>query len=291
MKGWLEWLKSNVTMTGIIAVLAFLVAFTALAILLKFIMESFSLSTHGLSVLALGGVIALLGALLIFTTLINLVGLSNRDQALGLPEGSVRALLALALLGLFAILVSSVLNPESEVKTFSGLRQEDVTAFVQHNPDARDIVQTPEANSQPPTFKLTFSSAQRQDDFAKQMLTLVGTLMTAVISFYFGATTVRPTDDSTRRPLTSVATPQVSPNAARPNIPSDFTVTGSGLSGVTQVEAVGPPGTSRVTATNLNVVNDNQITFRLELPAGKWTASIRSGTAAPVNATPEIDVI
>jgi hypothetical protein len=287
MKGWQDWVITNVTGAGI----AFVVVLSLLGVFLWAIINSFSGGVFSLSLLALGGVIALLGALLLFTTLIKLLDLQSRDQALGLPEGSVRALLALALLGLFAILVSSVLNLKPEVKTYAGLRQEDVTALIQHNPDARDIVQTSEAGSQPPTFKVTFSSAQRQDDFAKQMLTLVGTLMTAVISFYFGATTVRTTDDSTRRPLTSVATPQVSPNTARPNTPSDFTVTGRGLSAVTQVEAVGPPGTSPVTATNLNVVNDNQVTFRLELPAGKWTARIRSGTAAPVNATPEIDVI
>jgi hypothetical protein len=162
----------------------------------------------------------------------------------------------------------------------------------QYNPDARDIVQTQEGDSQPPTFHVEFYSAQRQgqDDFAKQMLTLVGTLMTAVISFYFGATTLRPIDDSTRRPLANAVTPRVSPNTARPNTPSDFTITGSGLAGVTQIEAVGPPGTSPVTATNVNVVNDNQVTFRLDLPAGKWTVRIISGTTAPVNATPEIDV-
>jgi hypothetical protein len=109
----------------------------------------------------------LLGALLVFTTLVNAIGLSSRNQALGLPEGSVRALLALALLGLFAILVSSVLNLKPERRTYSGLREGDVTALIQHNPDARDIVQRQEGDSQPPTFQVEFYSAQRQDDFAK----------------------------------------------------------------------------------------------------------------------------
>jgi hypothetical protein len=291
MSGWKDWFENNVTGVGILATAAFIIVLSLLGVFLWAMINHFSEGTFSLSVLALGGVIALLGALLLFTALIKLLDLQSRDQALGLPEGSVRALLALALLGLFAILVSSVLNPKSQDKTFSGLRQEDINALIQHNPEARDIVQIPEVNSQPPTFKVTFSSTLRQDDFAKQMLTLVGTLMTAVISFYFGATTVRTTDDSTQRPPTSVVTPLVSPNTARPNISSDFRVTGIGLSGVTQVEAVGPPGTSLVTATDLNVVNDNLVTFRFELPAGKWTARIRSGTAAPVNATPEIDVI
>ena len=220
----------------------------------------------------------------------NAIGLSSRDQALGLPEGSVRALLALALLGLFAILVSSVLNLRPERRTYSGLREGDVTTLIQHNPDARDIVQRQEGDSQPPTFQVEFYSAQRQDDFAKQMLTLVGTLMTSVISFYFGTTTVRPTADRTRIPPASAVRPQVSPSTAESDTPSDFTITGSGLASVTQVEAVGPPGANPVQATNVNVVNDTRVTCRLNLPAGRWTVRVTSGTLAPVDATPEIDV-
>src|SRR5262249_7682469 len=72
----------------------------------------------GLPVLALLSIILLLGALLIFTTLINAIGLSDKNSALGLPDGSVRAILALALLGLFAILASSVLagHPKADVE-------------------------------------------------------------------------------------------------------------------------------------------------------------------------------
>ena len=63
----------------------------------------------GLPLLALSSVLLLLAALLVFTTLIHLIGLSDLKSALGLPEGSVRALLALALLGLFSVMASSVL--------------------------------------------------------------------------------------------------------------------------------------------------------------------------------------
>jgi hypothetical protein len=63
----------------------------------------------GLPVLALSSVLLLLAAPLVFTTLIHLIGLSDPKSAVGLPEGSSRALLALALLGLFAVMASSVL--------------------------------------------------------------------------------------------------------------------------------------------------------------------------------------
>jgi hypothetical protein len=69
----------------------------------------------GLPLLALSSVLLLLAALLVFTTLIHLIGLSDSKSALGLPEGSVRALLALALLGLFAVMACRRLHtPRSE---------------------------------------------------------------------------------------------------------------------------------------------------------------------------------
>jgi hypothetical protein len=286
--GMAQWIKDN--LTGIASVIIFIIVLIGLAVLLNGIIGQFSTGTYSLSALALGGVIALLAALLVFTTLIHAIGLSSKEQALGLPEGSVRALIALALLGLFAILVSSVLNLKPELRTYSGLREGDITALIQHNPDARDIVQRQEGDSQPPTFKVEFYSAPRQDDFAKQMLTLVGTLMTAVISFYFGTTAVGSTVDSTQRSSANAVIPQVSPNAGSPNTPIDFTITGSGLAGVTQVEAVGSPGTTPVPATNVIAVDDTRVTCRLSLPAGTYTVRIRAGTSAPVDASPQINI-
>src|SRR6516165_161933 len=95
----------TITWNGVLTTIVFTVILISLAFLLHYTYQNFGGGAYALSALALTGVIALLGALLIFTALISLIGLSNRDQALGLPEGSVRALLALALLGLFAILV------------------------------------------------------------------------------------------------------------------------------------------------------------------------------------------
>jgi hypothetical protein len=151
---------------------------------------------YTLPMLALLGVVTLLGALLIFTALLNVIGLSDKTQALGLPEGSVRALLALALLGLFAIVASYVLVVKTELRTATGLSSDDVAALIRNNPDARDIVQVPEKETA--KYKVTFYSPVRPDDFGKQMLTLVGTLMTAVIAFYFGTASMRAVSDISR---------------------------------------------------------------------------------------------
>ena len=71
-------------LTGVFMIVAFLIGAVVFTFQAKF----------GLPTLALGGVLVLLAALLIFTTLMNVVGLSDKTQALGLPEGSVRAIIA-----------------------------------------------------------------------------------------------------------------------------------------------------------------------------------------------------
>ena len=212
-------------------------------------------SEFGLPVLALLSVLLLLGALLIFTTLIHVIGLSDKNNALGLPDGSVRALLALALLGLFAILVSSVL----------------------------------------------VRPADKIDEFAKQMLTLVGTLMTAVISFYFGSTTVASSTGQLQAPAAQAAgtgpagpaaanPAAVSPTTARTATSQTYKVAGTGLGGVTRVEALPPGGGSPVAAANVRAA-DAEVAFDLSLPtAGAWTIQVASGSAPPVAVPGAIEV-
>jgi hypothetical protein len=103
-----------------------------------------------LPLLAIGGLLALLIVLGLVAVLLETIGLANKDQALALPEGSVRAVIALGLIVLFAILAIYLY------------------ASISKSPP-------PEAVSV---------------DFAKQLLTIMGTLVTAVASFYFGANTV-----------------------------------------------------------------------------------------------------
>jgi hypothetical protein len=94
-------------------------------LLIVLVVKNLSMPSPGsLPVLALLSILLLLGALLIFTTLIHTIGLSDPKSALGLPDRSVRALLALALLGLFAILAASVLtNPPTQVDDFGKREQ------------------------------------------------------------------------------------------------------------------------------------------------------------------------
>jgi hypothetical protein len=183
-------LREFLTPEGIVGTFVFLIALAGVAWLIQGVFHRLS-AEWGLPILALSSVLLLLGALLVFTTLIHLIDLSDPKSALGLPDGSVRALLALALLGLFAIMASSVLigSPPREVR---GVLADEIDAVLKANPNEHDIFWAPETKknpTDPQTFTAMFGSATHVDDFGKQMLTLVGTLMTAVISFYFGSST------------------------------------------------------------------------------------------------------
>lgn len=101
--------------------------------------------TFHLPMLVVAGVIALLGAIGFLVVVFAFFNLQNATQALGLPDGSVRAIVALMLLIIFSILA---------VYYFE---------------------------------ELANGVAAQRADFAKQVVALMGTLLTAVTTFYFSA--------------------------------------------------------------------------------------------------------
>jgi uncharacterized protein (UPF0333 family) len=284
-KTFVQTLSESITGQGLVGSIVFLVALGGVAWLIQGVFHNSN--NLSLPVLALSSVLLMLGALLVFTTLIHLIDLSDAKSALGLPEGSVRALLALALVGLFAIMASSVLigSPPREVK---GVLAADIDVVLKANPNEHDIFWVPETKAQggAQTFTATFGSATHIDDFGKQMLTLVGTLMTAVISFYFGSATASQTTgtDGGRgaSDANALAKPTaISPDKATKDTPQTYTVTGTNLGSVTKAEAVPTGGGSAVAATNLRAT-DTATTFELSLSTGTWTLQIASGTASPI---------
>lgn len=98
--------------------------------------------------------VALLGGIAFVVIAFGIFGLKDRTQALGLPAGSVQAIIALSLILLFVTM----------------------TVFL--------VVQIKDADAAKPSV-----------DIAKQVLTVLGTLVTAVSSFYFGS---RSTSDAVR---------------------------------------------------------------------------------------------
>lgn len=104
-----------------------------------------------LPLLIIAAVIGLLAAIGFIVVAFSLFKLVNPDQPLGLPEGSVRALIALLILVIFAAMT---------IFFFGAMRSMSLA-------DNAAIVAA--------------------SDLAKQVITMLGTLLTAVASFYFGS--------------------------------------------------------------------------------------------------------
>lgn len=166
----------------------------------------------GLPIVALFGIMVLVGSLALTSTLFRRLGLARRSQPLALPPGSVRATIALALIVLFAIIAASVLRPSGEPYKVSGLTaaQKDemlrdtklpilsVVAepcAVAPKPDVLGMV--PECAAADHRFGVIVRPGLTGStlDLAKELLTLIGQLMTMAVSFYFAArTAAKPPD-------------------------------------------------------------------------------------------------
>ncbi len=94
---------SRDTKIGVLCFLAFVVTYALLMAGPVFLSRYHSEISTQLPLLAITGIMALLASLALVSVTFSLANLSDRNQALGLPEGSVRAVIALSLIVLFAI--------------------------------------------------------------------------------------------------------------------------------------------------------------------------------------------
>jgi hypothetical protein len=171
-----------------------------------------------LPLLVIGGLVALLGMLAVMAVAFKTVDLADPKQALGLPDGTVRAVIALSLILIFAVVT---------VYLFSNLsREADEACAANVNDLQRQILSTkaatPPSNATPtgtetqgpapapppvptsPTSQRVANHAAAQD-FAKQLLIMLGTLITSITSFYFASKTV--SDAAALVPKTAASTP------------------------------------------------------------------------------------
>jgi hypothetical protein len=145
-------------------------------------------------ILLVAGLVALT-LLLYFGTIIHrTVGLGSPSSALGMPEGSIRALIALSLVLLFAIIGITVLysgigNQQEIVSTGLTSAQIDDLENVQIiSISLVDPAASPGAERYTVVARPEISQAGH--DFGLQLLTTVSTLVVAVAGFYFGSKAV-----------------------------------------------------------------------------------------------------
>jgi hypothetical protein len=171
-------------------------------------------SIVGLPVLAIFGIMILFGALALISTVFARLSLSCATEALALPPGSIRAAIALALIVLFALISVMLYQSLSKPYSVEHMSVSQKNALVQE-PSNRVLGVIPEpCKPAPPaqgasssagaagqaeaactpaemlyTVHLRQSPGSEATDLAKQLLILIGTLMTSVTSFYFAART------------------------------------------------------------------------------------------------------
>ncbi|MDQ0850656.1 putative membrane protein [Arthrobacter sp. B3I9] len=114
----------------------------------------------------------------------------DRPGALGMPGGSVSAVIALLLLLVFAVFSVFFFN-QIRAGEGDGFISRGVTAdALKVLPQDRIIelnVENPQAEPTARTFAVKLAAAHRDSvDLAKNTATLVGTLLSAVAGFYFG---------------------------------------------------------------------------------------------------------
>jgi hypothetical protein len=151
-----------------------------------------------LSLVFVAAAVVLIFVVCTLTIVLRHLRLTNRREAMGLPSGSIRAVIALLLILLFFIaaifLFSSTRHTgvdRQELRRLTGIDAARFSAI------PTDLIQqsTSRTVGADTVYDVTLSPApldnRTSDDLAKQLITTVGTLVTAVAAFYFGANTVR----------------------------------------------------------------------------------------------------
>lgn len=149
----------------------------------------------GLPAMAILGIMLLFGSLALVATLFAKLKLTDPAQALALPEGSIRATIALSLIVLFAIISIMLFQSTGKpyvIRDLSYSSQNEmlklgspqVLAVVPLACSAGGTTCTAEERTYDVHVVATSPDAL---DLAKQLLVLIGTLMTSVTSFYFAS--------------------------------------------------------------------------------------------------------
>jgi hypothetical protein len=190
------------------------------------------------------GVVALLGVLAAMAIAFKTMHLANQTQALGLPEGSVRAVIALSLILIFAVvtvyLFSDLSNCKSVVEVDkSGNPVKTVSAPVSTSTvvtttagTTSTVVTTTDPNKPLPVSDEQKARAAASQDFAKQLLIMLGTLITSLTSFYFGSNLPAAGTSRPAPPKLTGIDPQT---FAATSLPQSIKVQGTGLQAVDTV--------------------------------------------------------
>lgn len=243
-----------------------------------------------LPLLAIGGVVTLLTSLAALAVAFASLKLTDPSQALALPEGSVRAVIALCLVVLFGVISITLYASlsESPIRTVRGLTDGQLEAFKRDTVGIELLSADRDSAQTPPTATVYYRTRQTKaaEDFAKQLLVLVGTLVTSVAGFYFGSKAAAPQGAAAATPAPTITA--VSPATLPRGTDQPLEIAGSNLLGITAVTLAQGPLT--VAASDVRS-NETRISCRVNIPqVGKWDvlASDTQGRQARLGAALDV---
>lgn len=155
---------------------------------------------NSLPILLIVGTISLLLAVSAVVVIYARLDLTVWRSALGLPEGSIRAIIALLLIILFFItavfLYADVSRPQAQRR----LESIDETRLAAIPTD--QIQELEQVSASPLRYNVSLRTEKNAEskDIAKQLVTTVSTLVVAIAAFYFGSNSVQQAVDATKAP-------------------------------------------------------------------------------------------
>ena len=175
-----------------------------------------------LPVLVITGVMALFATLALVGVTFSVAGLSDRTQALGLPEGSVRAAIAFSLVVIFSIVSIYFYTSANDAAIALGkVAIDTANGTASATPAGAANVSAAIANAN--------AAATTANDFAKTILAVVGTLMTAVTSFYFATRGASSAEAATTSKPTIVSIAPVQASGGVDPVDVSMTISGTDL--------------------------------------------------------------
>jgi len=244
-----------------------------------------------LPLIIITGVVFLLIVLGLLTFVFSLLGLANEGEALGLPSGSVRAVIALMLLVIFAIVaifLYSDIAASGRVQTIRNVKEPNLVELrkqlnvilVEEEKLAPAPAATPAlppaAAEKEYTVRYLNPASRAAEDLAKQLIVLLGTLVTAVSSFYFASSSIAAAtkqQDATGGPDAKIVTPrELKPNTAG----QPLTITGTNLRNSVGVKLTfgneDPIIAEEVSASDTKV--ECKVTTKADSKPGPWTVVV-----------------
>ncbi len=241
-----------------------------------------------MSVMVVAAIVALMTILFILAAGFKSMELTEEKQPLGLPEGSIRAMIALVLIMVFIIF---------GIYLFRIIGQGGAYAYVDQldkEPDKAVLEKWERLSGRPAQYwrdgsgkfyyiyawQPTSDEAKR---LAQQLITTVGTLVVAVAGFYFGSSSTSSAVKQGREDITTTqdtAKPeitQVTQGEGKKGESVPLTITGKNFKSPKSVHLL--RGVERMTA-NIISSTATEITCRVTLdkePDGKWDLIVENG--------------